>query len=331
MQHKFDSTQVTPENFRDVLPKRWLEYLHALGNVEGTTTWRYTRNGRKNGGATRTLVCNYPFYAEVSSSIGKAAADAMATNSTYWFRLERNCPNNPADVWAVERQFAVPKSQSLESWAFPRHFYMDHGNAGDHSGEGDPIGYHIFNSLGVGLFADGSVPNLPDVVASEQFKVNEVAFLENDGKRQFFLDFSYVHKDYPQHYKETPSYAYASHFESDLFSLHAKVWLETDYFLVTRSEYHTACGWGDEHHVVVECVYDCDTYSVPLPKKYNKVSRYRLQEGNTTGVLETDEEFDLRETNPKDETRFTLSAFGLPEPKSGEAFTPICCWHPCKM
>ena len=107
-------------------------------------------------------------------------------------------------------------------------------------------------------------------------------------------------------------------YERENFSLKAKVYLTTDFFLVSEGEFHVE-SWLGVEDVQIKIDYDSETYKVPLPKKYYSKNIYNLTVGEEhhEGVLEKERLFNLKETNPKDNSRFTLSAFGLPEPDFG--------------
>ncbi len=248
------------------------------------------------------FICNYPFKADIRGTIAGGANAVSVDGKDYRFILERK---EPTDAWMIERiSMDTQPLPTLESWNFPEHFPLDNGKK-------EPVGYNIFNTLGVGLFAYQSLPNLPDIFQNEHFKVNKVEWVEDEGKKRLFLDFDYTYEDFPRHLnidrKSRP------HLKP--FSLQGQVYLETDYFLIAKGTFHRV--FFDDCHSTVECEYDCDTYHVPLPKKYNLVTHYDFKDDNMKGVLETYIDFDLRETNPKDPKRFTLSAFGLPEPDFG--------------
>lgn len=296
---------VTEQNYREIFPKRWIEYLHALGAVEGKLFYRYTRNGQNDGEFISEFICYYPLLADILGLQQGGADDVTVTGRTYFFRLERETAN---DAWVIERLNKRPNSKRLQDWTFPRHFHTDFNDAGD------PVGYSIFNTLGVGLFASRSLPNLPDIFQSEFFRVNKIEFLEVEGKKQVFLDFDYTYPDLPEDIQGADELK--NHPDWKPFSLQGQVWLETDYYLIVKGKFHTVF-LSEEHQTTVECDYDCNTYKIPLPKKYRRVSQYDFKDDQIKGTLETNIEYDLRETNPKDAKRFTLSAFGLPEPDFG--------------
>jgi hypothetical protein len=296
--------EITLENYREELPKRWSKYLHALGSVEGMGTYRYFRNGELENEFTLTVVCHYPLFAQIGGQIDGGTNSVSAMGANYDFRLERE---NPTDAWIIENISEIGKElPSLDSWKFPEHFPLDDRVK-------DSVGYSIFNTLGVGLWADNSLQNLPDIFAKVNFKVNRAEFTERDRKKQLFLDFDYTYADFPQHHKENISFDFKNNPHWKPFSLKAQVWLETDYFLITKGTFHSVYLDG-ECHATVECEYDCQTYKVPLPRRYKLVERYDYRDDKLKGVLETRIDFDLRETNPKDPKRFTLSAYGIPEP-----------------
>jgi len=298
--------EVTVENYREILPKRWLTYLHALGYVEGTVLCEYTRDGAYEGEYKSKIVCNYPLLADNRGLIGCDLDGVDVTGTNYCFRLERE---EPTDAWIIEHLSIGAEAPLLDSWKFPEHFPLDNRMIGT-------VGYKIFNILGVGLFADNSLQNLPDIFATNNLKVNRAEFTERDGKRQLFLDFDYTYADFPQHLKSNIAFDFKNNPHWKPFSLKAHVWLETDYFLITKGTFHTVY-LSEERHSTAECEYDTQTYKVPLPRRYKLVDQYNWQDESLKGVLETRIDFDLRETNPKNPKRFTLSAYGLPEPDFG--------------
>jgi len=297
------------QNYREILPKRWLEYLHALGQVEGKNFRRYVRNGIKESESIDQIVCLFPLFLETRDTEKGESFAVKVDGKNYSFYLERN---NPNDKWTLERNEMVSSDTPLDSWQFPKHF----------STEGlEVAGYDIFITLGHGLFADGATVNLPEILKSKYFKAHQVKFIENEGKRQLFIDFDYIHDGFPERLKNNKSW-FEHNYRSEWkpFSLRGQVYLETEYYLISKATFHTQY-LADEYHSEVECEYDCNTYRVPLPKKYKLITRYDYfigdEECRKQGVVETYIDFDLRETNPKDPKRFTLSAFGLPEPDFG--------------
>ena len=260
---------------------KWNEYLRALGNVEGSYLYTDTRNGRQERQFTNSVVCAYPLFADVR------ARSVEVTGEKYRFALERS---DSADGWTVENISAdLPDREVV--WRFPEHFALTASHVID------PDGYSIFNTIGVGLFGINSNPNLPYMVASEWIKIHEISPVEKDNENRLLMSFDYKQKNY---------------------SLKGKVFLTTDFFLVTDGEFHVESGLGIEN-VLVRIDYDNTTYKVPLPKNYYWKNSYNFFHNDPpAGVLVNERKFDLRETDPNSFKKFTLSHYGLPEPDFGE-------------
>jgi hypothetical protein len=296
-----EAQNITQGNYREILSSRWMEYLHALGTVEGTWHWRCFRDGQPEGGSKDEFVCLYPLFRE-----GKIPTEtstfAEVYNSRYFFTLARK---TPTDGWSIQRLEIKQNDRKIDNWTFPKHFVLQPSHLEDLTG------HNIFIRIGVGLFVGGPDPNLADIIQSEFFKVNKIELFEIDGKKQIFLDFDY-NRGFPPGWKKLPGFTPEPHWVP--YSMQGKVWLETDYYLIVKGEFHRVF-MADKEVIKIECEYDYSTYKVPLPKKYKKINHYDFKDDKMKGVFETYTDFDLRETNPKDKKRFTLSAFGIPEPE----------------
>jgi len=282
----------------------WTEYLYALGSVEGTGKYFGKANGKIFTDTTVHMVYLYPCLLEFGSS----KKHVNSFGKQYDFSLTRDNPTLP---WTIERLEFKQDHRDLKSWDFPKHG----GGSQD-----DSVGYDIFNTIGVGLFADKSTPNLPDIFKSKHLKILKMEAVENEGKKQTLLEFEYSCYDdtpgiIPQH---EPTY-------KQIFYLKAEVTLETDYYLISRGKFQAFRfrldgqndKVNDEWESDVECEFDTTTYRVPLPKHYKRITRNPSILKSTPNISEYTIDLDLRETHPKDPKRFTLSAFGLPEPDFG--------------
>jgi len=172
------------------------------------------------------------------------------------------------------------------SWSFPEHFSDPPAHRIDLSG------YRIFNTVGVGLFGIDSDPNLPYMVASEWINIHEISLVEKEGTEQLQMLFDYKRGKY---------------------SMQGKVFLTTDFFLVTEGEFHVESSLGVED-VQIKIEYDNETYKVPLPKnRYKKeISDLTYRDKHFEGVLETEQTFDLKETEPESFKYFDLPGYGMP-------------------
>jgi len=274
--------------------KSWSEYLRALGNVEGCIQYKLIKNGKLEREFVNCLVASYPLVADVRGQFD-APIDVLVTGNRYNFSMNRT---DPADGWRVEHISTGDPGNDL-SWSFPEHF------ADPPSHVTNPNGYKIFNTIGVGLFGMGSNPNLPYMIASEWVSIHEISLVEKNNSQQLLMLF-----DYKRVYKKNS------------YSLKGKVFLTTDSFLITEGEFHLESIDGVEH-VQVRIDYDNVTYRVPLPKNYYKKETYKLViDGECyEGTIESEQVFDLKETDPKSFERFTLSGYGLPEPDFDEPKT----------
>jgi hypothetical protein len=255
---------------------------------------------------TGEIVCHYPLLAEVWEQIGGETSEVSITGKNYRFRLERE---KPTDGWEIERIAMEPATAVRDSWAFPKHLYPYE--------EDEPIGYAIFNSLGVGLFTEGSRPNLPYIFQSNHLKILKIETITNGEKKQTLLEFEYSYDDFSEIAKRFSDYDYMNHPLWKPYYMKGEVVLETDYYLISSGKFHTR--WrAAEKRIETECEFDTTTYRVPLPVHYTQKTQFSDSETRNSLNLELLLDFDLRETNPKDTKRFTLSAFGLPEPDFGQ-------------
>jgi len=277
--------------------KKWLEYLHALGNVEGSTYTKYIRNGQSENEFTSYLIYSYPPLLVDLSGLFEAPTRVAATNEKYRFAVKRQ---SPADEWIPDMACGVDfpdKDVPMPGvpWDFPGLFEDPPSHIIN------PEGYRIFISIGVGLFGERPVPSLPYMIASEWVTIHELSLVEKNNEKQLYLSFEYNRENY---------------------ILKGKVFLTTDFFLVTEGEFRIESGDGTED-VLVKIDYDTNSYKVPLPKNYYKKNTYSfdaLKEGMLSrglpykGIHETIRRFDLKETDTKSFERFTLPALGFPEP-----------------
>lgn len=288
------------------LLNRWTKYLHALGSIEGIKKYCDKGNGVICSEFTNHIVYLYPYLLEKRNS-KNGSEYARVFGNRYDFCIQRD---NSTVPWAIERLEIKPEHRDLNSWTFPEHY----GSSQD-----DLVGYNIFNFSGVGLFADKSTPNLPDIFRSNHLKILKMETIENEGKKQIHLEFDYSYDHFPE--KLTQQKQFENYRKNNpniqYFSLKAEVVLETDYYLISKGKFHTI--WlSEEWDSDVECEFDMTAHKVPLPKHYKRITRHPSKLKRTPNISELTIDFDLHETNPKDDKRFTLSAFGLPEPDFSE-------------
>jgi hypothetical protein len=298
------------DDYRNNFQSQWNKYLHSLGNVEGSIIYKNTRNGKVESNFTNKFICAYPLLADIRGDNGKEI-EASVNGNKYHFKLDRKSPSDGWIVTYISNDFS---GRHCKTWDFPTHFSEPPSHLIN------PIGYNIFNTLGVGLFGMDVNPNLPCMFASNWFSVDEFFQIEKDGEKQIYLSFQY---NMPENPKEIPNLPnFAEHPEWKKYTLKGKVYLTTDFFLISEGNFNIK--WmSEEYDVQVKIDYDKNIYQVPLPRTYYKKTIYRANVRNQIlkGIFETDQEFDLRETNPKDLKRFTLSYYGLPEPDFGERRT----------
>ena len=278
--------------------KKWLEYLHALGNVEGSYLYTTVRNGTPEREFTNHLIASFPpLFVDLRGGTFDAPTYVEVYTEKYRFEVSRQ---SPADEWKPDMDcgssFPDRNVRGINvPWRFPEHF----SDPSCHFV--NPAGYSIFNTIGVGLHGSSAYGNLPFMIGSEWTTIHELSLVEKDGEKRFFLSF-----DYKQNH----------------LSVKGKAFLTTDFFLITEGEFYFEGGLGIED-VQVKIDYDNETYRVPLPKNYHRKTTYKfeaLKEDMTArglpyeGVHEIKTKFDLRETNPKSFERFTLPALGFPEP-----------------
>jgi len=210
-----------------------------------------------------------------------------STGEKYRFELERA---DSVDSWMVNHISADIPDKTVP-WTFPEHLAPIANHVTN------PIGYNIFNKIGVGLFGVDSNPNLPYMITSEWVTIYELSLVEGENGNRFFMSFEYRREG---------------------CSMKGKVFLATDFFLVSEGDFYFEDG-GNVKDVQVKLDYDTETYRVPLPKNYYSKTSYKFFDNNPpVGVLVTERKFDLRETAPNSFKNFTLSGYGLPEPDFGE-------------
>jgi hypothetical protein len=180
------------------------------------------------------------------------------------------------------------------------------------------VGYSIFNTLGVGLWGIDSNQNLPYFFSSEWLTINEFKEIESDGNKRLQLSFELTMPDFPDGIKNSPGFAQKSS-KWKHYSLKGNVVLTTDYFLVSEATFHQQFLFYTKD-VTLKIDYDLETYRASLPKNFyrKEINCEYIEEKEDRNIYEAIQQFDLRETNPKDYKRFTLSHYGLPEPDFGE-------------
>lgn len=287
--------------------KKWNGYLKALGNVEGSISYKRTRNGKPGEEFENYIVCSYPRLADIRGPLDESIA-AYVTGKNYSFSLSRL---KPEDEWKIDSLSTDFPNRTKHSLSFPKHF------ADPPNQNVDPVGYTVFNILGVGLFGVDSDPNLPWMTSSEWIDVKDISPVEKDGVKYLSMSFEYKRPDFPE--SITRRTDISQHPELKKYTLTGDVLLTTDYFLIAEGTFHEE--WlRNVRDVQVEITYDCDSYKVPLPQKYftKEFSKMFVDGEDVEISMEEEQEFKLKETNPKSEKRFTLSQFGLPEPELQE-------------
>jgi hypothetical protein len=223
----------------------------------------------------------------------------------YQFSLRKAYGSN---LWTINKLDFGKSDKKLHTWNFP--VYL----ANPPSFQEDPAGYTIFNTLGVGLFGIDSSANLPYLILSEWSTIKEMKEVDHDGIKQLQLSFEFVMPDFPEAVKKMSEFEKQSS-SWKYYTVIGKVTLITNYFLISEAKFHweyISFTRDDD----VKITYDTEIYRTPLPKSYYVFSEHNDYK-NGTWIKNTSEqilEFDLRETNPKNVKRFTLSAYGLPEP-----------------
>jgi hypothetical protein len=306
----FDSVKISEK--KDELKKKWQEYLHSLGTVEGTMTFLYKHNGNVEGDFLKKCVSMYPLWLDQrhSGTILKFNEDdnydsTSVTGNDYQFSLRKPYGNK---IWAINELKFEKTNKKLQTWNFPVAF------ADPPSFRADAVGYNIFSTLGVGLFGIDSSANLPYLIFSDWCTIKEMKEVDQDGTKQLQISFEFVMPDFPEGVKNAPEFEKQSSSWKH-YTVIGNVTLITNYFLISEAKFHWEYIFY-ERDEDIKITYDTETYRTPLPKRYHVFTEYnnyssgtRIQ--NTSELLE---EFDLRETNPKDTKRFTLSVYGLPEP-----------------
>ena len=288
------------------LQGKWLEYLHSLGTVEGSIHYLWKINGKIHSDLRNEHVCLYPLESDSRGPEGGHTSRSVIGRD-YRFSLERT----DADaLWSIKDLRFEGAHKKLDEWNFPVFL--------ESSWNDDPVGYNIFNTLGVGLFGLDSNENLPYFFSSEWMKINEIKEIETEGDKRLHLSFALTMPDFPDSIKSLPHFAQESP-KWKHYSLQGDVVLSTDYYLVSEAIFHREFLFSTED-VTLNIDYDTKVYRTPLPKNYHKKSTIRenVDRKEEKTIVEVVQQFDLRETNPKNNKRFTLSNFGLPEPDFGD-------------
>jgi hypothetical protein len=306
----FDNAKISEK--KEELKTKWQEYLHSLGTVEGTMQYLRKRNGNIEGDFLMECVSMYPLWIDHRSPgtlLKREEEDNYdsvgVTGKDYQFSLRKAYGSK---IWTINELKFGKSDKKLSTWNFP--VYL----ANPPSFQENPVGYNIFSTLGVGLFGIDSSANLPYLIFSEWCTIKEMKEVDQDGIKQLQLSFEFVMPDFPEAMKKVPEFKKESSIWKH-YTVIGKVVLITNYFLISEAKFHFEY-MSFTRDIDIKITYDTEIYRTPLPKRHYVFSETNNYSSGArkTNTSELIQEFDLRETNPKNVRRFILSAYGIPEP-----------------
>jgi hypothetical protein len=269
-------------SLRDAIAQ-WQEYRQLAQFLEGSGKFEVrdrTEDGRVLKRSETTFVLNGDWGLHVFESRGQRAR-ASGINSKYGFTVT----STPGDGWRVEE---IARHGIRET--------APDGIPGDGPlGETDGWGAAMKEACrGMVIWATW----LPRVVASGDFKVKAMTRVAQGGDQLVKVEFEY----------EPGTTDLGNVVRSGVVVLDPK-----RYWLIREAKVRGTWGGGREKGTItVKNEYDDDKVAFPV------LSRQVMHVSSNTpdGPVDVHSifQFDVRVTNPKDESRFTLSAFGLPEP-----------------
>lgn len=286
------------------IKSKWEDYIQSLGNIEGKIRYQYKDDGKISYDFSNEFVCLYPLLLDMRGPHDHFDS-ARVVGKKYSFSLSRP---NPSEGWVVKEIEQNTENTSSNKLSFPIYLSENYKD--------DPVGYDIFNTLGVGLFGMDSSVNLPYIFSTEWVVINEIQESEQGNNKQINISFEFNMPNFPDTVKKLPDFSNNSN-KWHKFSLMGKIVLVTEYFLVSEAEYQLKY-LSQTKNAKIKLSYDLDKYKIPLPKDYHATIESQDNNGSNRNTIENIQQFYLKETNPKSSKRFTLSAFGLPEPFFGE-------------
>ncbi|GHT21901.1 hypothetical protein FACS189419_03580 [Planctomycetales bacterium] len=261
------------------MQKNWKAYLHKVGHFACTVVTTESE-GKKQVHQNEILIdCDYPFF--ITRSRNKKSVTGY--NDKYYFSVEEN----ESGSWFIRDALPIPPPPSINDWDFLP--------ASTNLSATARMGYvqiaHILTN-GLRLFPVW----LPSLCKEPDFHINSLETGFEDGCSTIALKFSF-------------------HTNSSLKSfcpVEGEVVLFKDnYYLIKRGKYsyYYDNRSGKLGTVILANEYDFSTFDIPVLIRQTM----DFQEGedlfNKTHLFS-----DYEQTQGKDVKRFTLSAYGIPEP-----------------
>jgi hypothetical protein len=279
---------------------KWNDFLQEMGTMEGTLSCTYWRNGIKDEKDSYSMdfFYKFPFIAkEGVSNDGMVSAGVRASNYVFLLKSENKQNLN----WVVNKLDKAARTGFGTQLSYPD---ISVNTPRSDSGNIDGICAGICNSLCVLMIAQNLF--LPSLINQEEFSIisNEIVNVEGSKQSQR-LRFKF----YTDNSSKYPNLV----FDNVPFSIEGDLMLETEYRLLGKGTVVFAYG-TEKETVVIDCVYDENTLSVPVPVTYTAV--HNLSNGSTFKEVHS---FEKVRKCTADTSRFTLSHYGLPEPDFGES------------
>lgn len=297
------NNQLYDKDFQKNAYKKMREYFSAIENIEGSVSIKTYKNRELLNEYEVLVIGMYPCVLEQLVDIKSNVETVYGSNPNYTFELKRADKN---ESWTLDSVVAHVKTvaSTVYSDNFP-------------SGTEKSYSELLMNSTFRQYFARGLTlyPNnfLATLISLPEFEIIEIERVQLDGVQYLALTYGFE----PSGPNEDEQFAIME--KSGLMSdlpiglikyplIHVrsgKLLLTTDYYLLKEAEVNVA-GQGKRKIVYS---YDNQINKVPLLTKYHLFD----QANNYEEIFS----FMFCETKPRDINRFTLVAYGLPEPDFG--------------
>ena len=280
-----DDVPADPDRIRNEAPKAWLSYLHALADYQvDTQVTSRDGTGKVTDRQTNRFVGAYP-RCVVEINTGTKHEVVQGYNKEYRFEISKSSGGQ----WVVEELSPVRNTVPIEELSFP-----DYGQGGP----GHTAGQETAIAMTKGLLVT-IVDSLPMLFTKKEFRIAEAQEVTDVNLRLVRIAYSFE----------------PDRFTPNQLARSGEVFLMPDhYWLIKRAKVYAAEPPDSRVTIEISNEYDMLSTELPLLTKqkmslngggYNNDSI----EATCSGVAK------VTDVDPK---RFTLSAYGLPEPVFSE-------------